>query len=55
LASNYEHENKIQFVLESKSEVPDPYLGGKEDFQHCFSLLEEACTRIAKELNHNEY
>jgi len=55
LASNSEHENKIQFVLESKSEVPDPYLGGKEDFQHCFSLLEEACTRIAKELNHNEY
>jgi len=50
LASSAEHENKVQLIL-GDSEVPDPYYGETEDFKHCFTLLEEACNRIVKELN----
>jgi protein-tyrosine phosphatase len=50
LASSAEHENKVQLIL-GDIEVPDPYYGDTEDFKHCFTLLEEACNRIVKELN----
>ena len=50
LASSAEHEKKVQLIL-GDSEVPDPYYGETEDFKHCFTLLEEACNRIVKELN----
>ena len=43
---------KISLLLEydgsvAEREVPDPYYGGKEGFDQCFSLLENACERIA--------
>jgi protein-tyrosine phosphatase len=32
-------------------EVPDPYYGEMEDFEHVFHLLDEACTLIANKIH----
>jgi len=47
LAETKEEEEKVRLVLPSKEEVPDPYYGGTKGFDHCFSLLDEACNQIA--------
>jgi protein-tyrosine phosphatase len=33
-----------------KAEVPDPYFGGSDGFEHVFQLLNQACENITKEL-----
>lgn len=35
------------------NEVPDPYYGGENGFQHVFELIDQACEAIAKKLNAN--
>lgn len=32
------------------SEVPDPYYGGAEDFEHVIDILEDACSGLVKKL-----
>jgi protein-tyrosine phosphatase len=54
LASNLEEKEKVQLILPNNSEVPDPYYGGDESFDHCFNLLNEACDQILKKLNHEK-
>ena len=51
-----EHLPKLGLFLEyaegiGVDEVPDPYYGGEDGFEHVFQLLDEACERIAKRLN----
>ena len=52
LASDEKEKGKVQLILESGEDVPDPYYGGKEGFQTCFELLEEACNSIIRNLDH---
>ena len=49
-AASEEELKKINFILNDQEEVPDPYYGGPEGFQNCFTLLEDACDRIVKSL-----
>lgn len=50
LAKTEEEKEKVRLILPSQEEVPDPYYGGAEGFDHCFSLLDEACNQIANNL-----
>jgi protein-tyrosine phosphatase len=47
-AQNDEERQKVKLILNysnSKTrEVPDPYYGGENGFEHVYNLLEEACT-----------
>ena len=47
LASSTEEQLKINYILTNQENVPDPYYGGREGFDQCFSLLENACEHIA--------
>lgn len=47
LASSIEEQMKVNYILPNQENIPDPYYGGKEGFDQCFSLLENACERIA--------
>tara|TARA_B110000977_G_scaffold23482_1_gene28317 strand:- start:182 stop:406 length:225 start_codon:yes stop_codon:yes gene_type:complete len=47
LASSIEEQLKVNYILPNQENIPDPYYGGKEGFDQCFSLLENACERIA--------
>ena len=47
LASSMEEQVKVNYIFPNQENVPDPYYGGKEGFDQCFSLLENACERIA--------
>ena len=47
LASSVEEQLKVNYILPNQENVPDPYYGGKEGFDQCFSLLENACELIA--------
>ena len=47
LASSMEEQLKINYILTNQENVPDPYYGGREGFDKCFSLLENACEHIA--------
>ena len=47
LASSMEEQLKINYILTNQENVPDPYYGGREGFDQCFSLLENACEHIA--------
>ena len=54
-SSNYQniislakHENdkeKVKMILENIN-VPDPYYGGVEGFEHVYQLLDKACQQI---------
>lgn len=35
----------------SETEVPDPYYGGEEGFEHVLDLLEDACSNLLDELS----
>ena len=35
----------------SESEVPDPYYGGEDGFDHVLDLLEDACAALLDELS----
>jgi low molecular weight protein-tyrosine phosphatase len=37
-------------VRHNDSEVPDPYYGGAEGFDHVLDLLEDGCTQILQEI-----
>lgn len=54
LSRNKEQRQKIKLLLNDGNtidqEVPDPYYGGEDGFEHVFQLIDEACNRIAKQL-----
>ena len=55
LAPNEIVKAKVKLILEEitpnqNAEVPDPYYGGEDGFEHVFQLLDEACERIVKRL-----
>lgn len=55
LTENQEEKNKVRLLLDvldatKKAEVPDPYYGGPDGFEHVFQLIDEACNLIAKNL-----
>lgn len=46
---------KVKLILEevdtiSNKNVPDPYYGGEDGFEHVFRLLDTACNAVAKTL-----
>ncbi len=52
LANTLEEKNKVELLLnvlhpETDMEVPDPYYGGEEDFEHVFQLVWSACEKLA--------
>ncbi|MDC0000932.1 low molecular weight phosphotyrosine protein phosphatase [Flavobacteriaceae bacterium] len=47
LASSIQEQLKVNYILPNQENIPDPFYGGKEGFDQCFSLLENACERIA--------
>lgn len=51
LAETHEEQEKVSLLLPGEKEVPDPYYGGPEGFESCYSLLDDACTQIVKKLN----
>lgn len=42
LATSAEMAKKVHLFLPNGNEVPDPYYGDTEGFEHCFKLLNEA-------------
>ena len=50
-AESIEDEKKVNLILSSNQEVPDPYYLGEKGFKHCYRLLDYACENIVKELN----
>lgn len=51
LANTQEDKSKVELLLnvlhpETDMEVPDPYYGGEEDFEHVFQLLWKACEKL---------
>ena len=56
IAPNEASKQKVKLILNevdstSDLEVPDPYYGEMEDFEHVFHLLDEACTLIASKIH----
>lgn len=57
LARNATDRNKVQLILELlpnhiEIEVPDPYYGGQEGFEHVFDLLDQSTEIILNNLRH---
>ena len=57
LARNEADRNKVQLILELlpnqiEFEVPDPYYGGQEGFEHVFDLLDKSTDIILNNLRH---
>jgi len=55
LAKSEEDKQKVNLILNVDSttknqEVPDPYYGGDNGFEHVFQLLDKACNKIANNL-----
>lgn len=55
VARNEHDRAKVDYLLNvvhpgSNRQVPDPYYGGKNGFDHIFGLLDEACTQLVTEL-----
>lgn len=55
LARNEADINKVKLILEEaenvyETEVPDPYYGGEDGFEHVYQLLDNACNNIIKKL-----
>ena len=55
LSRGIEDMNKVNLILEAledqgPTEVPDPYYGGHDGFEHVFQLLDKACDTIATHL-----
>jgi protein-tyrosine phosphatase len=56
IAPNEASKQKVKLILNevdstSDLEVPDPYYGEMEYFEHVFHLLDEACTIIASKIH----
>ena len=51
---NEDERQKVKLILNypnsETEEVPDPYYGGKNGFDHVYNLLEEACTFHSNQL-----
>lgn len=58
MSRNSEEASKIKMILEDSEgadkNVPDPYYGDEQGFEHVYSLLEKACSSIAEKYRHNE-
>ena len=55
LARDESDKQKVRLILEESVnpltlEVPDPYYGGPQGFDHVFTLLDDACDQIASRL-----
>jgi protein-tyrosine phosphatase len=55
LARNAEDLAKVDFILNEvypnkNFDVPDPYYGGDDGFENIYTMLNEACTKIANNL-----
>lgn len=55
MTSDEKLHQKVSFLLDTlgqmqKREVPDPYYGDKNDFRSVFTMIDEACEIIAKNL-----
>ena len=57
-AESEEAIKKVKLLLEisegSPKEVPDPYYGGENGFEKVFHMIDEACTKIAHDLNEQD-
>jgi protein-tyrosine phosphatase len=54
-----EHVDKVQMFLDytqyfSESEVPDPYFGGAQGFDHVFDLVESASLGLLEHIKHHD-
>jgi len=47
LSKNESHREKVSLFLNADEEVPDPYYGTEEDFEHVFRLVYKNCERLA--------
>ena len=59
LAKSDADRRKVKLILEElpdteQRDVPDPYYGGDDGFEHVFTLLDSACDTIAKKLHNNQ-
>jgi len=55
LARNDQDRSKVDFILNEvypnkNFDVPDPYYGGNQGFENIYTMLNEACTKIANNL-----
>lgn len=56
LARNDEDRSKVKLILDelgsstTSQEVPDPYWGDDQDFEHVYDLLDNVCEKIAARL-----
>lgn len=58
LAENDAQKAKVRLILNeilpgSDAEVPDPYFGGTEGFEHVYDLLDEATDKIIEKIKNN--
>lgn len=57
LSENERDIEKVKLLLEEidieDKEVPDPYYGGEQGFEHVYKLIDMACTAIADKLAKN--
>jgi protein-tyrosine phosphatase len=58
IAPDEKSKQKVKIILKELHtsdiiEVPDPYYGDLEDFEHVFHLLDEVCTIIASKIKSN--
>ena len=56
LAKNEEQEQKVELFLNTlfpnqNMEVPDPYFGGEEGFEHVFNLVYSTCEKMIEKYN----
>jgi len=56
LARNEEDKEKVRLILNQvlpgeHCDVPDPYTGGIDGFKRVYEMLDQACDKIAEELN----
>ncbi len=54
-ARNLADKTKVKLILNElddsrTKEVPDPYFGGQEGFEHVYALVEAACERFLKRI-----
>ncbi|MBI2268889.1 MAG: low molecular weight phosphotyrosine protein phosphatase [Bacteroidetes bacterium] len=60
LARNENDKRKVKLILNMafpklNMEVPDPYYGGDEGFEHVFQLLDKACESIVNEIEEKNF
>ena len=56
LAESDSDKSKVKMILNELEagenlEVPDPYYGGEDGFEHVYQLLDKSCDSIAEKLN----